>query len=517
MNGAAGTEQQAPVILGAQRVSAEEVVRVARHDAPVRVSAQARERLANSWEQVSAAAESADPVYGVSTGFGALSTTRIPHDRWAELQRSLVLSHAAGMGPPVEREVVRALMFLRARTLALGFSGVRPTVVDAIVAVLNSGYTPLVPEHGSLGASGDLAPLAHASLVLLGEGEVEAIDGSHHPASVALRAAGIEPLVLGPKEGLSLINGTDGMLGMLLLACEDFELLCATADVVAAMSVEALLGTDAAFAADVNELRPHPGQLASASNLRRVMADSAIVASHREHDTRVQDAYSVRCAPQVAGAARDVLAYARSVVEVELRSAVDNPSVLPDGRIVSNGNFHGMPLAFAADFLAIACAGVGSIAERRVDRLLDVARSMGLPAFLADTPGVHSGLMIAQYTAAALVAENRRLASPASVDSIPTSGMQEDHVSMGWGATRKLRRAIDNLSRIVGVELTCASRALALRSPLRPSPASAAVMRLVDPRPGPDRILAPELARADRLVRSGAVVGAVTAVIGSLD
>ena len=458
-----GASAPSPVTLGREPVTAAETVRVARHDAPVVISAQARERLERSWRSVALLAESEGAVYGISTGFGALSTTRIPREQWGTLQESLVLSHAAGVGPPVEREVVRALMFLRARTLALGFSGVRPEVVEAIVGVLNCGYTPVVPEHGSLGASGDLAPLAHASLVLLGQGEVTAPDGSRHPAAVALAAAGLEPLVLAPKEGLSLINGTDGMLGMLVLACEDFELLCRTADVVGAMSVEALLGTDAAFDAPVNELRPHPGQLASAANLHRMMAGSAIVASHREHDTRVQDAYSMRCAPQVTGAARDVLAYARGVAEIELRSAVDNPSVLLDGSIVSNGNFHGVPLGFAADFLAIACAEVGSIAERRVDRLLDSTRSMGLPPFLAQDAGVHSGLMIAQYTAAALVAENRRLAAPASVDSIPTSGMQEDHVSMGWAATRKLRQALDNLARILGIELTCAARALALR------------------------------------------------------
>jgi histidine ammonia-lyase len=497
-------------------VSAADTVAVARRDAFVEISPEARERLVRSRRMVEALAESADAVYGVSTGFGALSTTRIRRERWGELQESLVRSHAAGVGPPVEREVVRAMMFLRARTLALGFSGVRPELVDGIVALLNCGYTPVVPEHGSLGASGDLAPLAHVGIVLLGEGEVTAADGSRHPAPVGLDAAGIEPIVLASKEGLSLINGTDGMLGMLVLACEDFELLCRTADVAAAMSVEALLGTDTAFAAPVNELRPHPGQLASASNLHRVMAASEIVASHRENDTRVQDAYSMRCAPQVTGAARDVLDYARRVADIELRSAVDNPSVLLDGSIVSNGNFHGVPLGFAADFLAIACAEVGSIAERRVDRLLDSTRSMGLPPFLAEEPGVHSGLMIAQYTAAALVAENRRLAAPATVDSIPTSGMQEDHVSMGWAAARKLRQALDNLSRIIGIELTCAARALTLRSPLRPSPASAAVVSLVDPRPGPDRILTPELARADGLVRSGAVLEAVTAVIGDL-
>jgi histidine ammonia-lyase len=508
--------ERSAVTLGGGAVTATDTVRVARDDAQVIVSPAARELLTSSHRRLAALAESEDPVYGISTGFGALSTTRIERARWGELQEALLRSHAAGMGEPVEREVVRALMFLRARTLALGFSGVRPELVDAIVGVLNTGYTPVVPEHGSLGASGDLAPLAHASLVLLGEGEVTAPDGTRHPAQVALDAAGLEPLSLGPKEGLSLTNGTDGMLGMLVLACEDFELLCRTADIIAAMSVEALLGTDTAFAAPVNELRPHPGQLASAANLHRVMANSAIVASHRENDPRVQDAYSMRCAPQVTGAARDVLEYARRVTEIELRSAVDNPSVLLDGSIVSNGNFHGVPLGFAADFLAIASAEVGSIAERRVDRLLDSTRSMGLPPFLAEDPGVHSGLMLVQYTAAALVAENRRLAAPASVDSIPTSGMQEDHVSMGWAAARKLRVSIHNLSGILGIELTCATRALALRSPLRPSPASEAVMELVDSWPGPDRILAPELARADVLVRSGAVRDAVTAAIGAL-
>jgi histidine ammonia-lyase len=282
------------------------------------------------------------------------------------------------------------------------------------------------------------------------------------------------------------------------------------------MSVEALLGTDTAFEACVQQLRPHRGQLASAANLHRLMASSDIVASHRENDDRVQDAYSMRCTPQVNGAARDVLAYARRVADVELGAAVDNPSVLEDGRIVSNGNFHGIPLAFAADFLAIAAAEVGSISERRCDRILDVTRSMGLPPFLAGTAGVHSGLMIAQYTAAALVAENRRLAAPASVDSIPTSGMQEDHVSMGWSAARKLRRSLEHLAQILGIELVCSTRALALRHPLRPSPTSEAVVALVDPQPGADRVLAPELARAEQLVRSGAVADAVAGVIGPL-
>jgi histidine ammonia-lyase len=495
----------------------QDVASVAREDARVELGADADARIERSWRRVQSLSESGNPVYGVSTGFGALSTTRIEREHWTTLQHSLVLSHAAGMGPAVEREVVRAMMLLRARTLALGYSGVQPDTVKAILGLLNAGITPVVPEYGSLGASGDLAPLAHFSLALLGQGEVMDADGRLKPAAEALRRAGLEPITLGPKEGLSLINGTDGMLGMLSLACLDLLRLCRTADVAAAMSVEALLGTDTAFDAAVQALRPHEGQRISAANLTRLMADSAIVASHRENDDRVQDAYSMRCAPQVVGAARDVLEYARGVAQIELGSAVDNPSVLADGRLISNGNFHGIPLGLACDFMAIAAAEVGAIAERRIDRLLDVTRSMGLPAFLGDSPGLDSGLMIAQYTAAALVAENRRLAAPASVDSIPTSGMQEDHVSMGWSAARKLRRTLENLTRILAVELLCSARALVLRAPLAPAPATAAVAALIDPRPGPDRSPAPELAAVAELVDSGAILQAVERAIGALE
>ncbi len=505
-----------PVTIGAATLRPEDVARVAREDARVELSPDAAAQIERSWRQIQSLSESGNPVYGVSTGFGALSTTHIAQDRWTTLQHSLVHSHAAGMGMPVEREVVRAMMLLRARTLALGFSGVDRRTIEAIIGLLNAGITPVVPEYGSLGASGDLAPLAHFSLALLGEGTVLDADGELKPAAEALQRAGLQPISLGPKEGLSLINGTDGMLGMLSLACIDFLRLCQTADIAAAMSVEALLGTDTAFDAAVQALRPHVGQLTSAANLARLMANSAIVASHRENDDRVQDAYSMRCAPQVVGAARDVLDYARGVALIELGSAVDNPSVLEDGRLVSNGNFHGIPLGFAADFMAIAAAEVGAIAERRVDRLLDVTRSMGLPAFLGDSPGLDSGLMIAQYTAAALVAENRRLAAPASVDSIPTSGMQEDHVSMGWSAARKLRRTLNNLSRILAVELLCSARALVLRAPLQPAPATAAVTALIDPRPGPDRSPASELAAVAALIDSGAIVEAAEAAIGEL-
>jgi histidine ammonia-lyase len=425
------------------------------------------------------------------------------------------------MGPPVEREVVRAMMLLRARTIAMGYSGVRPLVVETILALLNSAITPVVPEHGSLGASGDLAPLAHCALALIGEGEVTVTpDERRHPAAAALEAAGLAPLTLTAKEGLALINGTDGSLGMLLLALDDLARLLRVADVTAAMSVEALLGTDRAFATDLISLRPHPGQAASAANMRRLLAGSAIVASHRYDDPRVQDAYSLRCAPQVAGAARDTLAHAGQVAANELASAIDNPMVLPDGRIESCGNFHGAPVAFACDFLAVAAADVGAIAERRTDRLLDPSRSHGLPAFLAPEAGINSGLMIAQYTQAAMVAENRRLSAPASVDSLPTSAMQEDHVSMSWGAARKLRATVANLARILAVELLCAARALDLRAPLAPaegtSAARDAVRRRV-PGFGPDRWLAPELAAAEELVSSGAVLDAVRARTGPLE
>jgi histidine ammonia-lyase len=473
-----------------------------------------------SAEIVARLARSDQPVYGVSTGFGSLANTPIPADRREELQRALVRSHAAGMGEPVEREVVRAMVFLRARSLALGYSGARPVVAETMLALLNAGITPVVYEHGSLGASGDLAPLAHGALALIGEGEVWDAAGRRRAAADALAEAGIEPPVLTAKEGLALINGTDGILGMLVLALADLDVLVKTADIAAAMAVEALLGTDRAFAADLQALRPHAGQTASAANLRRLLAGSPIVASHRYGDSRVQDAYSLRCTPQVHGAARDTIAHATGVAAVELRSAIDNPMILPDGRVESCGNFHGAPLGFVCDFLAIATAEVGAIAERRTDRLLDATRSQGLPPFLTTDAGVNSGMMIAHYTQAGMVAENRRLAAPASVDSLPTSAMQEDHVSMGWGAARKLRQSISNLGRIVAVELTCAARGLDLRAPLAPGAATAAALaalRAEVPGPGPDRFLAPELAAAERLVRSGAVLAATEAVTGPLE
>jgi histidine ammonia-lyase len=516
------------VAIGPTPLNRDEVVAVSRLGAVVRLTAEARTAIVRARTTVEELVAGDTPVYGLSTGFGALAVRHIPVDRRAALQRSLIRSHAAGVGPPVEDEVVRAMMLLRARTLAQGLSGVRPEVVDLLVALLNRGITPIVPEHGSLGCSGDLAPLAHVALALTGEGDVRVMrrepqshppTGAAVPAARALADAGLQPVELAAKEGLALVNGTDGMLGMLLLACHDLGRLLPAVDLAAAMSVEAALGTDRVFAADLARLRPHPGLATSAANMARVLAGSEVVASHRTGDPRVQDAYSLRCAPQVAGAARDTLAHAVMVAERELAAVIDNPVVLDDRRVESNGNFHGAPLAHACDFLAIVAADLGAMAERRLDRLLDPARSHGLPPFLADDPGVDSGMMIVQYTAASLVAENRRLAVPASVDTIPTSAMQEDHVSMGWAAARKLRTALDNLARILAVELVVAARALDLRRPLAPAAATAAVVDLLRRHvggPGPDRFVAPELAAAERMVRNGAIVAAAEEITGEL-
>ncbi|WCB96260.1 Histidine ammonia-lyase [Baekduia alba] len=497
----------------------EDVVAVARADRAVELSDQARDAMAASAQVVADLLDAPEPAYGVSTGFGSLANVVIPAARREELQRALVRSHAAGMGDPVEREVVRAMMLLRARTLSMGRSGPRPVVAETILALLNAGITPVVREHGSLGASGDLAPLAHCALALLGEGEVTDNTNITRPAAEALLDAGIAPLTLVAKEGLALINGTDGMLGMLILALADLDNLLKVADITTAMAVEGLLGTDRVFAADLVGLRPQPGQAVSASNLRQLLHASPIVASHRYDDDRVQDAYSLRCAPMVAGAARDTVEHARRVAGAELRSAIDNPMVLPDGRVESCGNFHGAPVGFACDFLAIAAAEVGAIAERRTDRMLDPARSHGLPPFLTEDAGVNSGYMIAQYTQAAMVAENRRLAAPASVDSLPTSAMQEDHVSMGWGAARKLRASVANLARILAIELATAGHAIDLRRPLAPAAGTAAAvdhLRRHVARPGADRFLSPDLRAAEAIVRDGSLVAAVQAVIGPL-
>lgn len=503
------------VVIGTAPLSPADVVAVARHFAAVELAGTARERVASARAVVDAMAADPVPHYGVSTGFGALATTFIAPDRRRQLQLSLIRSHAAGTGAEVETEVVRALQLLRLQTLASGHTGVRPEVVDVYAAMLNAGITPVVREYGSLGCSGDLAPLAHVALAGMGEGDVRLArpDGTAsdpQPAADALAAAGIRPLTLVEKEGLALINGTDGMLGMLVLALHDLDNLIGTADLAAAMSIESQLGTDAVFAADLMALRPQLGQAASAGNLRAFLGDSPMVASHKgPEDGRVQDAYSLRCAPQVHGAARDTMAHARLIAERELAAVIDNPVVTADGRIESNGNFHGAPVAAVLDFLAISVADVASVSERRTDRALDPARSHGLPPFLAHEVGVDSGLMIAQYAAAGIVSELKRLAVPASVDSIPSSAMQEDHVSMGWAAARKLRRAVDGLARVLAIEILTAARALDLRGPLEAGPATGAardLVRTVAAGPGPDHFLSPDMEAVTELVRSGAVL-----------
>jgi len=500
------------VSVGLGPISEAELVAVARAGAPIELTVESVSAIAASRSIVEALAEDVQAHYGISTGFGALATKHIPLDSRAQLQRSLVRSHAAGTGPEIETEVIRALMLLRLSTLATGRTGIRVETAQTLAALLNARVTPVVREFGSLGCSGDLAPLAHVALALMGEGEVRDADGRLQSAADALDQAGIKPVTLAEKEGLALINGTDGMLGQLLLACTDLDLLLRTADLTAAMSVEALLGTDRVFAADLQALRPQPGQAIAAANMRALLAGSPIVASHAGPDcTYVQDAYSMRCAPQVAGAARDTLAHARRVAGYELSSAVDNPVITLDGRVESNGNFHGAPVGYVLDFLAIPAADLASMSERRTDRMLDVARSRGLNPFLAGDAGVDSGHMIAQYTQAAIVSELKRLAVPASVDSIPSSAMQEDHVSMGWSAARKLRRSVDGLTRVLAIELLTAARALDLRRPLLPGPATGAVLAVLResvPGPGPDRFLAPEIEAAYQLVASGAAVAA---------
>ena len=482
----------------------QDVIDIARKDSKIEISTEALAAIAKTRAQVEALAIGDTPVYGISTGFGALAQRHIPLQDRTKLQKSLIRSHAAGMGPVVDREVVRALMALRLKTMCSGRTGVRPVVAETYAAILNAGITPRVLEYGSLGCSGDLAPLSHCALVLMGEGRAFGPDGIEAPVAQLLKEAGIEPVELREKEGLALINGTDGMLGMLILALADADQLLDQADLVAAMSVEGQLGTDRVFRPELHEnLRPHPGQTVSAANMFAALEGSEIVASHREGDGVVQDAYSLRCAPQVAGAVRDTVEHARLVASREIRAIIDNPVVLENGEVTSNGNFHGAPVAYVLDFLAIALADLGSISERRTDRFLDASRNRGLPPFLADDPGVDSGLMIAQYTQAALVSENKRLANPASVDSIPSSAMQEDHVSMGWHAGIKLRKALDNTRRVLAIELTAAARAIELRAPSKPAAKTGAliqILRKTVPGMGPDRELSSELEAAYQLL-----------------
>src|SRR5215467_13769344 len=466
------------VIVSGEPLTIEDVVDVALGRADVELGADVPERMRGSREIVTSAIHGPDAVYGVNTGFGALADTRVGEADLATLQRAIVMSHAAGAGEPLNDDAVRALLLLRARTLAAGYSGVRAELPARLIQMLNLGLLPVVPGKGSVGASGDLAQLAHLAQTLIGEGRLRGPGDppGGQPAAQVLAEYGIAPLQLAPKEGLSLVNGTEPMQALLAFSIIDAGMLVRAADLACALSVEALLGTDRPYDERVQALRPHPGQLDSAANLRALLAGSPLLASHRHSRHAVQDAYSLRCAPQVHGAVRDVLAYARRVIDIELDSVVDNPVIVPDGEVMTTGNFHGEPLAFAADMLAMALAELASISERRVDRLLDPAFSRGLPPFLAPEAGTNSGFMLAQYTAASLVSENKVLAHPASVDSIPTSGKQEDHVSMGWTAVRKLREVVANVRTCLAVEVCCAAQGIDLRADVAaPSQALGAV------------------------------------------
>ncbi|MGH2725229.1 MAG: histidine ammonia-lyase [Actinomycetota bacterium] len=499
-------------------LSPEDVVAVARHDAEVRIAPQAIESMRRARGLVESHLDDERPVYGLTTGFGALADVRISPEDLDRLQRNLIRSHSAGAGELLDAEVVRAMMLLRGRTLSAGYSGVRPEVAGALVDLLNHRITPAVPSRGSVGASGDLAQLAHVALCLMGEGRVLSAGGTTGTAE-ALRTAGLEPLRLEAKEGLAMVNGTEGMAALGTLAHHDASLLLRTADVGAAMTVEGALGTDRPFAEDLHRLRPHPGQVASAANLRALLHGSTIIASHRDSEHAVQDPYSMRCAPQVHGAARDAHAWAGDVLERERGSVVDNPVILPDGRVESTGNFHGEPLAYALDLLAIGLAGLANIAERRTYWLLGPGQGRGLPPFLSPEAGLGSGYMLAQYTQASLVSECKLLASPAGLDSIPTSGTQEDHVSMGWLAGLKARQVVERVRTVVAIEVLCAAQALDLRRPLEPAGGTgAAVTALRERIPflQQDRDLSEDIRRAEELVRGGAPVLAAEAAVGSL-
>jgi histidine ammonia-lyase len=454
------------VIVNGDALTIEDVVDVARGAATAELAPGVAAVMEPSRSVVAAAIEGDAPVYGVNTGFGALADTRVGTRDLERLQGAIVRSHAAGTGEPLDDGAVRALLLLRARTLAAGYSGVRVDLPARLIEMLSLGLLPVVPGKGSVGASGDLAQLAHLAQTLIGEGRLRGPGDPPRgrPAAEVLAEHGLAPLVLAPKEGLSLVNGTEPMQALLAFSIIDAQMLVRAADVACALSVEALLGHARPYDERVQALRPHPGQLASAANLRALVASSPLMASHRESRHAVQDAYSLRCAPQVHGAVRDVLGFARGVLETELGSVVDNPVVARDGEVMISGNFHGQPLAFAADMLAMALAELASISERRVDRMLDPAFSRGLPPFLAPDAGTNSGFMLAQYTAASLVSENKVLAHPASVDTIPTSGKQEDHVSMGWTAVRKLREVVANVRTCLAVEVCCGAQGIDLRA-----------------------------------------------------
>jgi histidine ammonia-lyase len=497
----------------------ETVVSVARGGEKVEISPDVKPRMAAARQVVEDLVSSGQTAYGITTGFGGLANVRIDPDEQERLQSDIVRSHATAVGEPLPPEVVRAMLLLRARTFAFGVSGVRYEIVEGLVDLLNNGITPIVPGQGSLGASGDLAPLAHLALPLMGEGKAE-VDGTVVSGAEALRKKNLHPISPSFKEGLALVNGTEMMLGLGLLIFHGALGLARAADIAGAMTVEACLGTDQAFDADLIGLRKHIGAVEVAQNLRTLLADSGIVASHRHSEHLVQDAYSLRCIPQVHGAYRDAMDYIQATLDAELASAIDNPTVLAERKeVVSGGNFHGEALGLALDHLALCLTGFGTISERRVARLVDPDLNNGLPAFLTKDPGRRSGFMLPTYTAASLVSENRSMCFPASADSISTSAGQEDHVSMGATSARKAGAIIANTQVVIAIECLAAAQGLDLRAPLEPSPATAAaraLIRSVSPVLEDDRSLAEDINAVTGLIRDGSLVAAVTERTGEL-
>lgn len=502
------------LILDGQPLSIAGIEAVALDSCPVAVAPDALRRVAASRALIEKIVAEGQTVYGVNTGFGKLSDVSVPPESLVELQSNLVHSHAGGVGEPLSEGEARAMLLLRANVLAKGFSGCRPELVELLVALLNAGVHPVIPEKGSVGASGDLAPLAHLALVVIGEGEAF-YKGERMPGGEALRRAGLQPLILAAKEGLALLNGTQAMTAVGGLAVARALRMAQIADLAGAMSLESLMGTPAAFDPRIHLARPHHGQMAVAENLMQLLAGSEIREAHREHDTRVQDAYCLRCIPQVHGAVRDVLEHVQSVLEIETGSATDNPLVFPKGSlgthmseaVISGGNFHGAPLAYAFDYAALALTDLASITERRIDRLLNPDINEGLPAFLSPHPGLSSGFMIAQIVAASRINECQVLSHPASTGSIPTDGGKEDHVSMGMTGALKLRQIVAEAERVVAIELMCATQALEFRRPLRSSPQierAQAAVRAVVPRLEKDRVLAGDIEALAAAVRAGA-------------
>ncbi len=502
--------QATPLSLSGQNLTLDEICSVARDGRQAGLATSSLVRVDAARQVIEKILEKEDAIYGVNTGFGKLSDVRIPGHHLSELQVNLVRSHACGLGKPLSNAEVRTMLLLRANVLAKGFSGVRRELIEMLISLLNAGIDPVVPEKGSVGASGDLAPLAHLALVLIGEGEAF-YRGQRISGAEALRQAKLTPLRLQAKEGLALLNGTQAMIAVAALALYDAQRLVRLADVAGAMALEALLGTPAAFDPRIQEARPHRGQAASARHLRALLDRSQIRESHRTNDPRVQDAYCLRCMPQVHGAVRDVLDHVTSIVEIETGSATDNPLVFVEsGGVLSGGNFHGAPLSYAFDYAAIALTDLAGISERRIDRLINPDINEGLPPFLSSAAGLSSGYMIAQVAAAALLNECKVLAHPASVDSVPTSGGKEDHVSMGMTAALKLRQVVENVEQVLAIELLCAAQGLDYRQPLRPGTqleqAHAAIRAIIPPLAA-DRPSTPDINRLVEAIREGAFAG----------